>query len=75
MIISSCLFPPRIQNYVRMILNILYFPDINFRLDIDFFFILSCTNVSEPPTLLQQREANGINLKHLKKKHFSAHYM
>lgn len=46
-----------------MILNILYFPDINFRLDIDFFFILSCTNVSEPPTLLQQREANGINLK------------
>lgn len=64
MIISSCLFPPRIQNYVRMILNILYFPDINFRLDIDFFFILSCTNVSEPPTLLQQREANGIHLKH-----------
>lgn len=46
-----------------MILNILYFPDINFRLDIDFFFILSCTNVSEPPTLLQQREANGIHLK------------
>lgn len=28
MIISSCLFPPLIQNYVRMILNIVYYPDI-----------------------------------------------
>lgn len=51
MIISSSLFPPFIQNYVKMILNIVYYPDINL-----FLYILSCSNVSEPPTLLQQRK-------------------